>query len=276
MADGETKLELTIDVRRESYAGFFDHRWAEEFLGLAHGTKMYQAAMDLCADWKGVANTFRMPSLLIDHIGSYHDGFVRGTEPLSLKLIEAVCDYVVRQPGMALSRMKRQQLARVMQEPAAKMRDASGSTPCPFPADALWREYLTHSEFTLSLWASQRLCYGAVYYAYENFLRQCVAIGRGDSDYRASNASVLARDIDDTLGPGLASELVDSAEVTTARLFRNALVHNGGRLTASLKARRPSTAAGSDGLLTVMPEHVVGLFELLKGKARRALGLALA
>ena len=42
--------------------------------------------------------------------------------------------------------------------------------------DQFWKELLTHVKFQLSLYGLQRLCYSALYYAYEDFFMRCYRV----------------------------------------------------------------------------------------------------
>jgi hypothetical protein len=59
---------IFADSRLEAYQSFFDHPWAKEIMALAHGTKLDQPVFDLCAAWRGAANTHLLPWLLATQV----------------------------------------------------------------------------------------------------------------------------------------------------------------------------------------------------------------
>ena len=52
-----------IDPNYDSYQSFFDHAWAQGLDQLAAGTPFAEVVFNLCAAWKAVANTHRLPWL---------------------------------------------------------------------------------------------------------------------------------------------------------------------------------------------------------------------
>src|SRR5262245_19847259 len=59
----------------DDHKSFFDHAWADSFLGEAEKYKLPDIAMDLCEAWKGAANAARSPWLLVTSLVSMADGF---------------------------------------------------------------------------------------------------------------------------------------------------------------------------------------------------------
>lgn len=80
------KKHLTFDSRFDAYKSFFDHSWTKAILNLVNGTQLDPLVLDLCADWKSAANTFRMPWLMVHSLDSFQAGFVQTQEPFCEKL----------------------------------------------------------------------------------------------------------------------------------------------------------------------------------------------
>ena len=264
-SSGQTEGELIYDNRLQAYLTFFDHDWANRLLGLTHGTAISQASFDLCTDWKGTANAFRMPWLMIFCMENLVKGFMQTHEPFWRRLTKAFRQYILDRVRSGLSQTKKKELIRIIDHLSEQVQEEMKQAGEPFSVDQAWAEFLTSPEFVLSLWSTQRLCYAAVYHAYENFLRRCVAVGKQDDAYRPRNAEVLKGDLDRHVVSGMGALCLGDSEVVTARLVRNSLAHNGGRATAEIVARQ-RTLTVKNGLIHIMPDDVRRLFGLLKDK----------
>ena len=71
----------------------------------------------------------------------------------------------------------------------------------------MWTAFLNgpgSQEFGLGIWGSQRLAYGAIYHAYENFIREAIGLALGESDYQHGNISTLLKDCASNFGKPIA------------------------------------------------------------------------
>ena len=73
------------DIRMEAYKSFFDHAWAKYILDLVDATKLDQPVFDLCAAWRGAANTHLLPWLLATQVQSAIEMRVDTSEPMPLR-----------------------------------------------------------------------------------------------------------------------------------------------------------------------------------------------
>jgi hypothetical protein len=71
----------TADIRRirfddnlERYQGFFDHKWAKDFYGIIHGSKLDGMVFDLSLEWKAISCVRRWPWLMIHGIKDSIEG----------------------------------------------------------------------------------------------------------------------------------------------------------------------------------------------------------
>jgi len=128
----------------------------------------------------------------------------------------------------------------------------------------LWEKYLEISTFNTTLFSSQRICYGAVYHAYENFLSRCVGIAKNKPNYRAKKADSLAADLNGLID-GAGTTCLKNSDIEFARLVRNSLAHNGGRVTPAIVSRN-TTIRIIDDQLNIWPEDTKSLFDMLKNK----------
>lgn len=258
---------IVIDERLESYKRFFDHDWARQLLALTDGTKISKAALDLCADWKSAANAFGMPWLFIHGLDDFQKGFMQVQEPACQKLARALRDHILNEFGSRLSHMKRKDLISIVDKVSQAAQEATERAAPAFQIDQVWAAFSQNKEFTLALRGCQRLCYPALYHAYENFVRRCVAEARGDPNCRPHWAA-LRDELDRLMPPSMGTDCLGDSQVEVARLARDTLNHNGGMMTENLsKTRHKLTVV--QGRIEPLPKDILTLFDLLKTKVRK-------
>jgi hypothetical protein len=267
----EPSTKVVFDKRFDSYQSFFDHDWAARFGKLSDKSKLQLPAFDLTRDWKGIAVATRMPWLMVESVKSFHGGFTKTNPPFHTRLAKMFGEYVTNKSQ--LSNMRKKELVEIVGQLGADVqRDMARSGPA-FDPQTLWQDYLGVSEFGLALWNAQRIAYGAIYYAYENFLQRVVAVGRRDESYRAMNIGELRNGLESLLGAALTLQSLDDPEIEIARLARNALTHDGGRISEKLRAKPHGITVEGDEL-QIMPHDTRRLFDLLKGRATEILETA--
>jgi hypothetical protein len=260
---------VRIDDCLESYRTFFDHDWSRRIGELSSGTAIEKPVWTLAISWKAAANTNAMPWLMMHSMNNLWQSFVNGDHAFAPALVTALADRLPAEMGNSLSNMRRKQLANVVRQIAEQVKNATADATSAIDLKTLWSDYLSPDimEFHLSLWGSQRLCYGAVYHAYENFIRQCVGIARKEPEYRALFAK-LVTDGKATFGNDVITNCLEDQVVTVARLARNALAHNGGRMTEQL-SRIPHDLVVENDEIQILPLHTKQLFDDLKQRAFR-------
>lgn len=263
------KETIRIDDRLESYRSFFDHEWARRIIQLANDTVLDEPVFALSATWKSIANTHLMPWLLTNCLASQLQSILGSKEPMAETAIRLIHDQLLLSVGDSIPAHARERLsARIdnLSAGAAAARDESNRVlEQEYGPIAFWGELLQANEFRLSIWGSQRVCYGALYHAFENFARQCVAIASGESsDWRPS------RDIKDAAcqlyGAQFANACLADDAITSARLVRNALAHNGGKLTKELRGINHGLMVENDKL-QIMACDTAMLYHMLKPRA---------
>lgn len=261
--------KVRIDDRLESYRTFFDHDWSRRISELSNGTALEKSVWTLAISWKAAANTHAMPWLMMHSMNNLWQSFVNGDHAFAPALVTALADRLPAEMGKSLSNMRRKQLASSVRTIADQVKDATDQANSALDLKMFWSNFLSPDivEFQLSLWGSQRLCYGAVYHAYENFIRQCVGTARKEPDYSALFAKLVA-DAKAAFGNELTAYCLEDHVVTAARLTRNAPAHNGGRMTDQLR-RIPHDLVVEDDEIQIMPPHTKKLFDELKQRVFR-------
>lgn len=272
MANGGTlNHSIVIDERLESYRTFFDHTWADRFVTLTGDTKLDDAAFSLCINWKAAANTHLVPWFTVTGLSQFAHGVLTGHDPLGKKLIDALAHRLPAEMGDSMRHMQRKKLAEVIHRIGNEVCSAleTAKEHVVPTADSYWQSFISapeSHEFRLIIWGSQRICYSAIYHAYEDFVRECIGLGMGHSTYRSSRAKKMLADAETVFGPTLAAECLGCKEVRIARLVRNSLAHNGGRETDELKRVRHGIQV-EGGVLQIMAPDNRAIFDELKSKA---------
>jgi hypothetical protein len=259
---------VRIGMRLDSYRSFFDHEWAQRIGDLAQGTKLDGAVFALCMNWKATANTHMLPWLIVEAVVNLLHGTMIDMKPLAETVARGLKTRLVKETERALSKTAKKRIQAVVDAMVANACDARTSSYAVVKSrwgrPAFWQELVKAPEFQLSLWGSQRVCYCGIYYAYEHFARTCVALASRKSLARRPKKFVEAAT--GALGKSCVDHCLTDPEVTQARLARNALAHNGGRVTAELMSIGCPLAVEND-VIQVMPEDTTHLFHVLKDRA---------
>lgn len=160
----ETTHQIRIDNRLASYTTFFDHEWARKLGDLVAKTKIDDASFALCMAWKSAANTHALPWMMMHCMEGFANGLLKGYEPFGLKVVSALAQRIPSEMGDSLSNMRRKQLASIIQDIGNDVYTASRNNNEEFDVEQAWTSFLDPEmvELHLSIWGSQRICYGAL------------------------------------------------------------------------------------------------------------------
>jgi hypothetical protein len=176
---------------------------------------------------------------------------------------------------MQQKRMQKE-LDKIYEEACAITVTAQASAP-----DMMWQNMLQNKEFQFALVGSQRLCYGAVYYAYEDFLTRCVGLAKRNTDFRLFRRGDFQREITAEFGTAICDQCWDDVDINLARVTRHALVHNGCRVNKEFNEALKAVKAVkerlevSDDEIQIMAPDTSRLFRLLKDRATQLITAAL-
>jgi hypothetical protein len=269
-----TSGEIRIDDRLESYKSFFDHAWAEGMFHLVDGTKLAEPVFLLLMNWRATANTHLLPWLMIHSIRGFEKGYLRPKEGLSEKIIRGLMKRIPDETADFLSMTSRKKLAKVIRKLGEQLDEVhevvQDVEPEEMNVNKLFGGFIWGhggSEMQFSLWGSQRICYGAVFHAYEDFITQCVGLARNDPDYQVFKWKSLASHAKDAFGQAIADYCLTDQPVEIARLVRNRLAHNGGKICKELEALPHGIEVAND-ILQIKPVDNHKLFAMLKERVR--------
>lgn len=267
----ELQRQTAIDSRIESYQGFFDPRWARSFLEASQDSKLREPAFALVCDWDCASNARSLPWVLATCLQRFLDCEFEQYEPLDLRKIRILRDKLVsklEQKGETVRPMLRKKLIEAIEEVDVEATDICNWTRKSVQStqDDLWDVLVAEQAFLTAVWASERACYGTVYYAYECFIRECIRTASGEPEYRVERAEQVKDRLKSDFGAELTQACWSDQQINIARLTRNALVHNGGFLTDQLR-KQPHGFRVDGELIQIGAPETTNLFELLKQRA---------
>ncbi len=268
---------IRIEPRMDAYQKFFDHEWFGNQTDETKGTVLYQPVFDLGAAWRYTGNVHILPWLLATEVQHATEMNVYTTETFTEKYVSGVHDRLVKRMGGALLRTQQERMQMELGKIYREVK-AIKAAPQKLAPDVVWQSFFQNSEFQFALVGSQRQCYVAVYYAYEDFLTRCVGLARRETDYRWFRRADFQRDIIAAFGTAVCDQCWDDADVNLARTARNALVHNGGRINKEFnEALKAATCplVVDDGEIQIMAPDTSSLFHLLKDRATQLIAAAL-
>lgn len=256
---------IYIDDKLESYKTFLDHEWARKIDEKTTGTPLEEIFFDLQWAWKGAANTFYMPWLTVTTMVAAGLG-AAADHAFPSRFTAALEDRLVQRMG--LNNMTTKKLVRELRQISDEVR-AEDERPPVIETEIVWRTMLAEPEFRLSIWGSQRLCFAAVYFAYEDFLARCFRMSASQPDYRLDNG--FSQEFRDQFGATLRDLCWSDPQINVARLTRTALVHNGGRLTSDLKQLNNHGLKLHGQDIQIFPAFTQSLYKLLMERVTRFL-----
>ena len=263
---------VRIDDQLTSYKTFFDHDWAKNMHELASGTRLIHLVSTLTYHWKSVANAHMMPWLMTTSLSTFAEGYREARPPSTARVIEVLQQTLTTELRGRFSRRQKKDIDAGIDRIVRRVhRDWNRNKGNPLPGlrpEDVWSALFELSEFQLSILGSQRLCYAGLYFAYENFVRQCTSLATRVPEQRyQSSFTDLQEGVKTAFGPEVADYIADRS-VNVARHVRNALVHAGGRVGDKLSDIRHNIAT-EEGVLQVMPEDTRKLFSELKLRATK-------
>jgi len=258
---------ISRDPSLDSYQGFFDHSWAKQIHNVAEGKKFDQALFDLTSSWKGTSNARRMPWLMIRLLKGMLEGYARMKVPFPVTVAEAFLKNVSKMMGdTPFTQKQLERMKLVFADIQGRLWSGLEAIPPDFAneIDGFWEEIVGESDFSLSLWKSEENAYVAIYFAYEDYVSRLVGLGKGTSGYKLSDT--FQEDFVSLFGSSMFDTCWACKPVRVARLVRNAMLHNGGRLTADLKKIDHGLRLEGEQIILIAPD-TTNLYNLLKDRA---------
>ncbi len=266
----EIKRTIQINPNQDDYEGFFCDSWKTSFLSLVRHSKLREPAYDLTRTWEAISNARQLPWLMTKCLDINIAGKLNTFEIWDCKKIHILGDKLLgklEEQGEPMRPMLNQKLRRAIKELDKEIDDMRLDTAEIIRQKyASWQILLEHISFRTSIWGLERLCYGGLYYGYEWYLTHCLRLKKGKPGFRWRDFKTFAADFQGTFGSVLKDACLDDMEIKIAYLTRNALAHNGGRITPQLKAL-PHTFLIEGDEIQINAYHTTSLFHKLKDRA---------
>lgn len=263
--------QMKLDDRLESYGPFFDHQWARSLFAHAEtAPRLYEPVFDLTMAFKGVSTTAALPRLSVDFAKSFAEGakILRLSDSMTMRLVDHIAARLEQKN--VLSAKHRQDLKAAMLELAEEIHQKVDHISEEFPRQELWEsfvkvepgepEHTPKNELRLALWASQRIAYSALFFAYEDFFVRCLTIRIGKR--LQSHSTKFTTACRTELGASVAQKCWLGGPIRAARRVRNALAHSSGRLEPGFGKSNQVEVVG--GELQILPADVSRLHDDLK------------
>lgn len=268
-------MKIRFDNNLDSYQGFFDHSWMKQLSILTIDSQLENATMALGASWKGASNVRRMPWLMMIGLKDAVENFSNYHQPIPIQVLSVLIEKIAKgleRNAITLIGSERRALIKEIQQIETELLQGRSKNPLEIDEHHLWRQYLGQDEFLLCLWMSEINAYCSIYFAYENFLINAIkTLGKFEN---LRSIKLAVKKTTELFDNELTKILWKDETVKKARLIRNALVHNGGKITDELK-RYSDQLLLEDGQIVIMPEQTNQLYSTLKDKITRFCQIAI-
>lgn len=276
-----------IDQNLDSYRKFFDHDWCRRTFEAVENSPLKEPVGYLMMAWRSTNGAHLLPWLMVESLKGYAngelDGNLRYRESYSGKVIKGVVDKLEGMMRYSLNFDQRQALkravARIEKEGYEAVKTARAEVQ--FDVAGYWNYLIHASEFQFCILGIQRINYGSLFFAYEDFLANVI---RTKEPTYSSKKTPIKDAFPKHFGVPLTDYCWNHDEVDLARLVRNALAHNGERFRKDLEkyGTRFVDASGMtsapilghqfnlvDGKIQITPDNTTYLFGVLKERVTK-------
>lgn len=276
-----------IDPNRSSYEKFFDHDWAKDIFAAVKNTPFEDAVNGLVMAWRSTNGAHILPWLMVESLKRYAQGEMDGNFRYRAsyldQVIKGVVDKIEGLMQYSLKFDQRRALKRAVKkiEEDAHQAIKIAREQVQFDVDGYWAFLVDASEFQFSILGIQRINYGSLFFAYEDFLANVI---RTKEPTYSSKKDPIKDAFARHFGDKLRDYCWTHDEVELARLVRNALAHNGGRFGKDLEkcGTRFTDVTGMDkallrgdqfnivdGKIQITPDNTKYLFGMLKERVSK-------
>jgi hypothetical protein len=170
-----------IDRNLESYRQFFDHDWCKRVFEAVENSPLKDAIDTLMVAWRSANGAHVLPWLLVESLRRFsdgdRDGNLRARATYSGEVIRGIVEKLEARLNYSLDFNQRAQLrcavTRIEEEAYQAFKTARSAVT--FDVAGYW-EFLTAdtSEFPFCILGTQRMNYGSLFFAYEDFLANTI------------------------------------------------------------------------------------------------------
>jgi len=269
---------IHLDDRIASYRSFLDYDWVRIIEKMTQDTILDEPLISLIFSWKATANAFTMPYLMMHFLTNFEQEYLRARDSSYEMAFQALSDHVPERMARKhnLSHMKKKQISETITEILAEMKDAKRTMESLDP-EKLFKTFLYGKggpELQLGVFGLAQTCYGTTFHAYEHFINQCVGLAKKNPNYKSDGVQTLLADTRKEFGDEVAEFCLADEQVEIARLARNALAHNGGKMNDKLKNKNHGFFVVGD-VLRIVASNNHNLLDVLKVRVSKMVGKAL-
>jgi hypothetical protein len=257
---------VLIDPNLDSYQQFFDHGWCKRTFEAVETSPLKDAVSALMVAWRSANGSHLLPWLMVHSLKRFAegegDGSLRFRANHSGEVVKGIVGKIETKMQYSLNLDQRMALKRVVTRIEEEAHDAfkTAHSKMDFPLGGYW-DFLTHnSEFQFSILGTQRINYGSLFFAYEDFLANVI---RTKEPTYTSKKEPIKDAFARHFGAPLRDFCWTDPEVDLAKLVRHALAHNGGRFGPDLERYK---ARFVDATGETAPRLQADLFILVGGK----------
>lgn len=269
---------LLIDAELASYETFLDYAWAREIESRCNGSRIHDIVIGTFLALKKAAAASSLPWIMHKSLHSQAEGFLSVPSGCH-EWITLLRQRLEREIGHILSPAKQKALFELLYRIDREILQATTMPPSNYEynIDELFQKNATEPEFAFSLSATQEQCLCFLFAAYEHFIVRIYETIKHVSDYQTGTKS--EKEFVEAFGARAADFCWSSNEITFIKQCRNAIVHDGGKITnRRLTKLSPLniTYDSIDGHLVIRPKDVRWAYSVIKERITRLVDTVLA
>lgn len=276
-----------IDPHLDSYEKFFDHDWCGRIFEAVKASSLKESVGVLMVAWRSTNGAHLLPWLMVETLRGFAEGKAEGQSECradySDYVIKGIVEKIERRMQYSLKLDQRRSLKRVVtkieEEAFEAFKIAQEQTK--FDVAGYWNFLLHTPEFRFCILGTQRVNYGSLFFAYEDFLANVI---RTREPLYTSKKDPIKSAFARHFGDPLTDLCWNHDNVDLAKLVRHALAHNGGRFGKDLekyKARFVDATGMTlplirgemfnvvDGKIQITPCNTTHLFGVLKERVTK-------
>ena len=275
MADDKDEIVKSIfcDDRLDAYKPFFDHPWAGWLSDKVRGTTIDFAVSVLLLEWKATSLAFCQPWLTQQMLKNYAEGFTGGgNESLPIRWVAGMRENLVERVNLTVTQKNK---LREEINKAYELAKKAVVEPVRFDFEETWQDFLNNKDYLLAIASQQKLCFGSLYYAYEDWLSRCVALTTARPAFTLPSGKKATKELQKAFGEEASAKCWTDSPVYTAREVRHAVVHNGGRNNEKLREAGCTIRVSDEGDLLIAADDTRSLYTLLSDRVSYLVDLIL-
>jgi len=252
----------------DAYKGFFDHEWFKNLHDMALSSNENRAfaeiILELGATWKGISNARQMPWLMMENFKNFASSFINSHTPIPIQILNKLVNRIAidtEKKYFSLNAKQRNDLCSVIREIETDTVQSIKNDPFVLDIEQLWNDLINIPGFSMSLWMSEVNSYGAIYFAYEDFLLKSLKGSLKIEHLKAGKIPALLKKM---LGKNIMENCWNEEPIEIARLIRHAILHRGRKLTTELEKFKSKLILEDNDEVVILACDTTNLYNLLK------------